>query len=409
MAAHVDAELSSIDNGPRVSRWNMLLCALLGALWGATLLLGLIGRAGDASALVHFAPPSTMAGLAPEGVAVFPEGQGYDGQFYYRLARSPLSDAERFDGVELDDPALRMTRIGYPTAVRVVSLGPLDTVTSMAVVNVLAFSAAGAAGAALAVRAGRACWIGLIFLAVPSMTYGASMSITDALAGALLVSALVALVGRRWILAALALSAAALTRESTLVLSVALLLTALLGGRFGVSKSDRRSQAIVAVAPLSLALLWQVVVLLTWDDIGLLGAAGHNVTVPFLGPFQTDGFFSLSSGDAVLNKLIPLGCLAVVGTAGIGLLRPATNSTSYPPLFLVFAFAVAAFVATMLGPQLLQAFRNSTRAIGEATVLAAAVALWNRNTWSRLAHGCLVLVGVVVIAWEFKVTVGLPS
>jgi hypothetical protein len=58
----------------------------------------------------------------------------------------------------LDDPALRMTRIGYPTAVRVAALGPLDTVTSMAVVNALAFGVAGAAGAALAVRAGRACW-----------------------------------------------------------------------------------------------------------------------------------------------------------------------------------------------------------------------------------------------------------
>ena len=387
----------------------MLVCALIGLLWGATLLLGLIGRAGDASALVHFAPPSTMTDLAPEGVTLFPEGQGYDGQFYYRLARSPLSDAARVDGVELDDPALRMSRIGYPTAVRVLSLGPLNTVTSMAVINALAFAAAGAAGAALAVRAGRSFWMGLIFLAVPSMTYGSSMSLTDALAGALLVSALAALVGRRWILAALALSAAALTRESTLVLSVALLLTALLGARFGASKSDRRSQAIVAVTSIAVVSLWQAVVFLTWHDVGLLGSGGHNLTVPFLGPFQTEGFFSLNSGDAVLNILIPLGCLAVICAAGIGLLRSATNSTPYPPSFLVIGFIVAAFVATMLGPQLLETFRNSTRAIGEATVLAAAAALWHRNVWSRLAHSCLVLIGVVVIAWEFKVTVGVSN
>jgi len=408
MAGNGDLELVPGDDGPRIDRRHLALCALLGAIWGAVLVFGLIERTGDASALVHFAPPSTMANLAPDELAVFPEGQGYDGQFYYRLARSPLSASERVDGVQFDDPALRMTRIGYPAVVLVASLSPLDTVTSMAVVNVLAFGAAGAAGAALAVRAGRACWIGLIFLAVPSVTYGASMSITDALAGALLVSALACLAGHRWFLAALVLSAAALTRESTLMLPVALILTALLGTRFGVSRSDRRDQAIVAVVPLSVALMWQVVVFLTWDDVGLIGAGGHNLTVPLFGPFQTDGFLSLSSGDAVLNILIPLGCLAVVVSAGIGLLRPATNTTPYPPPFLLIGFVLAALVATMLGPALLETFRNSARAVGEATVLAAAVALWNRNAWSRLAHGCLALVGIVVIAWEFKVTVGLP-
>lgn len=410
MVGNGDVELSSGDDGPRIDRRHLALCALLGAIWGAILVFGLIERTGDASALVHFAPPSTMANLAPDEVAVFPEGQGYDGQFYYRLARSPLSASERVDGVEFDDPALRMTRIGYPAVVRVASsISPLDTATSMAVVNVLAFGAAGAAGAALAVRAGRACWIGLIFLAAPSMTYGASMSITDALAGALLVSALACLAGRRWFPAALVLSAAALTRESTLMLPVALLLTALLGARFGATGSDRRNQAIVAVAPFAVALLWQVVVFLTWDEVGLLGAGGHNLTVPLFGPFQTDGFLSLSSGDAVLNILIPLGCLAVVVSAGIGLLRPAMNTIPYPPPFLLIAFVLAALVATMLGPQLLETFRNSARAVGEATVFAAAVALWNRNAWSRFTHGCLALVGVVVIAWEFKVTVGLPG
>jgi len=83
-------------------------------LIGTMLTFGLATRTGSTSTLVHFAPPFTDASSVPDSIRVLPETRGYDGQFYYRLAESPLSTAQQAAGVQFDHPALRTTRIGYP-------------------------------------------------------------------------------------------------------------------------------------------------------------------------------------------------------------------------------------------------------------------------------------------------------
>jgi hypothetical protein len=60
--------------------------------------------------------------LVPKGFLVN-EGDGYDGQFYYRLALDPFTKARFGYGIALDDAPYRQQRILYPLFVRILALG----------------------------------------------------------------------------------------------------------------------------------------------------------------------------------------------------------------------------------------------------------------------------------------------
>jgi hypothetical protein len=374
-----------------------------GMLWGGLLTVGVAARAGDVSALVHFAPPNTDPLSASPEVTVLAEGSGYDGQFYYRLAVSPFSTERVVAGITFDDPALRMGRIGFPALVRLAALADTDAVpAAMVLVNVISFGLIAVFAADLAHRAGRRPEVGLVLLTVPSFIYGATMSITDTLAGAALLGGVLACIRGSWLAAAVALSLAALTRETTLMIPLALAVVGLFADRFDRPFSDRRSMLLTAGAPLACTLVWQFVVYVTWDGIGIFGSGQHNLTLPFLGPFQTSGYFSLSSGAAVLGVILPLGCAAIVGAGMISLV-----AGPRPPDFVVVGLVIAAVVTTLLGPALLESFRNSGRAMGDAVTLAALAALWGRSRWATGALAAVVAIGIAVAAWELRVAGGL--
>jgi hypothetical protein len=367
---------------------------------GAVLTFGLATRTGSTSTLVHFAPPFTDPAGAPSGVRVLPEHRGYDGQFYYRLTVAPLSTADRVDGVAFDLPALRMSRIGYPAFARVLAAGPISTVDAMLLANVLAFGGIGFAGVAIAVSAGRSPPLGVALLFVPAFVYAATMSVTDAVAGALLLGGVAFLQRQLPIWAAVALSGAALTRETALLLPLMVL----------VHLADERLRhrgrggqpALLApgLAPFVVAGAWQIVVYAKWSELGPLSSGSNNLTVPFLGPFQTDGFLAPSSSEEWLNILVPLASAGVVAAVVLALLRREPSGLSRP---LVMAFVTACAVATAVGPALLESYRNSVRGIGDATVFAGVAALHGRGPWSRIALVGLTALGAVLMLWELRI------
>lgn len=61
--------------------------------------------------------------LAFENLKIYPDSQGYDGQFYYRLALDPFTDKLEDFGVVFDVPQYRQQRILYPLIVWSMSLG----------------------------------------------------------------------------------------------------------------------------------------------------------------------------------------------------------------------------------------------------------------------------------------------
>jgi hypothetical protein len=59
----------------------------------------------------------------PHNLAVQKDSEGYDGQFYYRLALNPFTSKRTDDGIILDLPSVRQQRILYPLVAWALSLG----------------------------------------------------------------------------------------------------------------------------------------------------------------------------------------------------------------------------------------------------------------------------------------------
>lgn len=184
---------------------------------------------GDASGFVTAGSLTTEVASAPDSLRVTPGTEGYDGQAYYRLARDPFTDQVTADGISFTRPAYWQTRIGYPAAAWLASAAGRAPLVpgALLLVNLLAVVAIALLAARLAGALGRSPWWGAVPACWAGYVVGVGQDLTEPLAGALLIGTLAGLRARRFVTAATALTAAALTRETTLVVAVAVLVAAL--------------------------------------------------------------------------------------------------------------------------------------------------------------------------------------
>jgi hypothetical protein len=231
---------------PRPADGRACLPPTLAALaWHVLLLVGFVAPfGGDPSALVCVRRPEV--GRWPyEAVHVGFGEDGFDGQFYYALARNPW----RWHHEALDFPSYRHLRILYPALAWLLSGGgqPRALLWALPAINVL--SAAGLAwlGALLAVRHGRSAWWGFLLPVVVNVGMAALRDLTDPLA-ALCACGLLAAWLLRWRPAVVFAWAAAavFSREQNVAVALIVLLAALHHGR-------RRHAAALAAALLLLA------------------------------------------------------------------------------------------------------------------------------------------------------------
>lgn len=182
---------------------------------------------GDPSGFVTAGDQTTDVTSAPDSLLVTTGTRGYDGQAYYRLARDPLTDEVTAEGITFTRPAYWQTRIGYPVAAWAVSAGGQASLVpfAMLLLNLLAVVLIAFLGARLASALGRNPWWGAVPALWAGYVVGVGQDLTEPLAGALLLGSLYAIRAGRFVPAALTLTVAALTRETTLVLAVAVLLT----------------------------------------------------------------------------------------------------------------------------------------------------------------------------------------
>ncbi len=151
------------------------------------------------------------ASAAPH-VVVQPPDQSYDGEFFYRMAVAPLSTEQWESGVRFDDPALRWSRIVYPTMAFGLSLDHADLAPlALLVINVIAVGFVAAAGASLAKAGGRPWFQGLVLLLLPGVTYAITGALSDAVAIALVASSLSCLARKRPVVRVVGASQSALT------------------------------------------------------------------------------------------------------------------------------------------------------------------------------------------------------
>lgn len=223
-----------------------------------------------------FADPSRV----PAGLDVT-RGSGYDGQFYYRLALNPANLSEEAYGIRLDSP-FRLQRIGYPVLAWMVSGGQAPLVPwALLIVNLVGIGVIGWLGALLARDVGRHPLWGLVLAGFWGLLFPLSHDLAEITEYAFLLAGLLALRRGRSLLAAAALTAAVLTRETAVVTVAAVgvvRLVALLRRRVRVGTAD-----LPWTLPLVIFAAWQLVCLAAVGVLPLTNGTGYNLSQPFLG------------------------------------------------------------------------------------------------------------------------------
>src|SRR6478672_6633247 len=172
----------------------------------------------------HFAIPAQL----PHGMPVA-KTYGYDGQFFYRLALNPLNFGHTAYGITMDRP-YRFMRIGYPALTWLLSAGQHWLVPVVLVaVNIAAIGALGWLGARFAMDGGRHALVGLLVPGYFGLITSLSRDTAEPLAAACLLAGLLAVRGRRPVLAAFFLAYGALTRETVMVAVAAIALLRVTG------------------------------------------------------------------------------------------------------------------------------------------------------------------------------------
>jgi hypothetical protein len=199
--------------------------AIAAAAWHILLLaVYLLPYGGDVSALVCV-DRQQLGGWPYEAIHVgFPTG-GFDGQFYYTLARDPW----RCHDKPLDLPVYRHARILYPALAWLLSGGgsAVRLLWVLPAINVLAAAWLAWIGARLAMHHGRPAWWGFLLPAVINVAMPAMRELTDPLAALTVCGLLAAWLLRRptWVVFAWG-TAAVLSREQNAAAVIIVLMAA---------------------------------------------------------------------------------------------------------------------------------------------------------------------------------------
>lgn len=284
---------------------------------------------GDITRFVGAGDYFTVAQDVPSVLHIETGWVGFDGQGYYRLALDPFTNDRLDYGIVLDHPAFRQQRILYPVLAWLVGgLGDSAGVAwALVGLNVVGVGAAAALGSVLAQRCGRPATWGLLFAANPAHIIALALDTAEILATTLVLATLVALRARRYPVAAVALTGAALTRETTLVVAIGLAL-AWLVVRLRRDRTPRTSQppAYVWLVPAAIQVSWQAYLTARWGTVPSRQGASMDIRLPFVGLLReaatwlrleqpVDGLHLLLM--VVIVTAIALGAIATARGAGL--------------------------------------------------------------------------------------------
>jgi hypothetical protein len=341
----------------------------------------------------HFATPSQL----PYGMPVA-KTYGYDGQFFYRLALNPLNFHHTAYGITMDHP-YRYMRIGYPALTWLVSLGQHFLLPVMLVaVNIAAIGALGYLGALFAVEGGRPALAGLMMPGYFGLITSLSRDTAEPLAAVCLLAGLLAVRGRRPVLAAALLAYGALTRETVMVGVAAIAIMRVIGILRGRTRPGREDLAWAVPAVAFAA--WQVVVKAATGSVPLLNDGGRNAGAPFIAPLQA---FRHNLGHVHLHQFeqydlwfLELAILACFSVAALLCLR-STNAPVHERL----AFILYLIEICVVTPSTWNSLDADMRSFIEVYLLAVIILLGTpRRTlgaWLLPSLAALTMPALIVI------------
>jgi hypothetical protein len=243
---------------------------------------------------------------ATRGLPIGP-GNGYDGQFYYRLALDPFDLARTAFGIRFDSFS-RTERIGYPFLSWLVAGGHHGLVPlAMVIVNVVACSVLALAGGLFAKSAGRHALWGLVFAGYWGYLWTLGRDLSELTTAAFLLLGLAALVRHAPIWSGLAFLGAVVSKETAVLLVGTLALVTLflrLTERPSLLASattapsagpeSRGAGRLLAPQRSDLAFLiplvgfvaWQVVLVVATGRLPIYKSGGENLALPFVGLYH---------------------------------------------------------------------------------------------------------------------------
>lgn len=372
------------------------VAALTLLAYGLFTLARLLSLGGDVTRFVIagavFIPPNASAAA---GLSVAPHSTGYDGQFYYLLALNPFSPRPALMGAHFDLPAYRAQRILYPLLVWALSLGgrPSLVPTLLVIVNLGAIIAVGALGALLARQLGVSPLWGALLAFYPGLLVSLACDLGEPLALACALGGLSCASRRRWGWAALLLSLAALARETTALIGLALLAASVLS-RLTPNRALRipalrlipyeqwRGGALAGLGPLGVALGWQVVLLMRWGSVGALAAGANNIGIPLAGLFE-----SLVLWAALPRPAVQIVLYASVGyLVGLGeMARRLIVRRHQAPNYIALAWGLYGALALTLSVSVWDLNWNFLRGASELGMLSLLALLPSPPWWRRAA------------------------
>jgi hypothetical protein len=253
-------------------------CVLAAALLACLPVLAL--RHFDASVFVVAGDRYVDQAQTEAHLRVKPNSNGYDGQFYYRMALHPLGFAPREGGITFDHPAKRMERILFPALAWAMSLGHAAAAAwAMLGLNILGLGAIAWSASVLVRRLQLPSVVTLGIMLWPGFIVALLHDTTEIISTAFLLGALSAyLSGRIAIYAALA-ACAVLTRETTLPVFAGILV------HVAFSRMQARNWRTVAAcaAPFLPFAVWREVLAATLHEAPQANGVAHDLGWPFLG------------------------------------------------------------------------------------------------------------------------------
>lgn len=329
----------------------------------------------DASWFVTAGDKYCDAARVPPGLTVRPNSDGFDGQFYYRLALDPLTSRPTDHGITLDVPALRHQRILYPLLAKLVSLGSERWLPwAMIAVNLSALCLLGWLGGLHARLLERHALWGVFLPLYPGSLLTLTRDLVELTEVALLAASLLLVRRGRHVAAALLLALAVLAKETAVLVAAgaALVYAAdLLTGR------ARRVRWHYFAAPLAVFVLWQAALFYHWGEVPVF-AGRVNLAAPLKG---FAGFLADAAEyrTPLQRRALPeLLYLVAFAAAVLYCLRSTTASARE-----IIAWFLYGALALLLSRAIWVEDWTFLRAVTEFCVLGAIILVGSRS-WVRL-------------------------
>jgi len=298
----------------------------------------------DATRFVLAGVPATDPAGVHDHLFIAPDG-GYDGQFYYRMARAPFDFDKTVDGIHIDSP-VRYQRITYPVLAFLASAGDGAVVPwALIVVNVAMMLVLVAACCAIAVDSGRDPVWGLVAAGFFGLLMSVGRDLTEPTEVAFLACGILAMRRGRTGWAALAFSAAVLSRETAIVVVGAYLIVTLVEYATRRARPSWRDGALLL--PVAVFAAWEAVVREQTGALALRNPSGDPLTIPFTGIARAlpTWFSHLGSSSGLLLFLEAFAIVGLVGAALTGGRRlwsgSRANAAEVLALVLITVFTVA--------------------------------------------------------------------